>query len=270
MNDGEGKALGQPKGGGKKARLYGQRSSEEDDHAFTRGEDILAAISAMRMEVRSQLCESEKRMTDAVTAQISTLEGNLAIKIQELEHKVDTLQEDNDKLRESNVALSQRLNQIDRDRRRNNILITGTKASTIAEAIEESNRITKQCSPNAPDLKNVRLINQKNRRKILATCASFEHKLTIMKQKKSLKGQNGEPIFVDDDLTPEDSRNQYQLRQEAAKLRKENKEVQIRGNKLKVGDEWWQYDDKTESLKKIENWTPGLRANVGREKGLRQ
>ena len=140
----------------------------------------------------------------------------------------------------------------------------------ISDAIDISTRIAKQCTPESPALNNVHIINSRTKPKILATCQSFEQKLHILKQKRNLKGINGESIFVNDDLTPEDSQTQFHLRQEAAKLRKENKTVQIRGNRLRVEDEWWQWSEATRQLERVEKWAPKLKESVGDGNGTSQ
>lgn len=251
---GEATVSGQTPSSKKKARLFGQRSPEEEAQQNKSSESaILSAINSMKVELSNKISESEKRTTQTVAAKISSLEDKLAAKILVLEQKVEKLSTENKGLRDNNTILTNRLNQIDRDRRRNNIVITGTKVNTANEATQEVQRIAVQCAVEIPAINNIRLIKTAKRPKILITCTSFETKLKILKQRKEIKAESGEPIYLDDDLTPEDSRAQYLLRQEAMKLRKENKTVQIRGNRMMVDDEWWGVDVNSDTIYKMSN-----------------
>lgn len=238
-------------GGGneaKKARTFGQRSTDTEEENSS--SDILQAIQEMNKNLEAKITESEHRTTEKVMSKIGSLEQQLLQKIDQLEIKTNHLSKENEIIKEENHILLKRITQLERISRKNNIVVTGTKVINITEASKEMNRISSLYAPNYPKVNNIRMIQSKQHTKIIGTCSSFEHKVEIMRQKKYIKGTEGNLIFIDNDLTKEDSKINYHARQEATKLRKEGKKVIIRDDRIKIEDDWWQYDPETETFSK--------------------
>lgn len=213
-------------------------------------EDIYKAIERMNQNLEAKITQSEGRTAE----KLAVIEEQLMRRITDLEVKTEELLRENRDVKEQNRNLTARINQIERDIRKNNIVVTGAKVSNVKEAKEEMDRISQEYARDYPKLSNIRFIPAKPHVKIIGTCESMDHKIHIMRQKKEMKGKNGEMIYVDNDLAREDSRIQYLARQEAKRLRKEDKKVIIRDDKIIIDGEWWQFDPESEKFTKKQDF----------------
>lgn len=205
--------------------------------------NLLDAMEAMEKRMMEQARASEERINANTTAQINKLETTLGSRIKELEEQLERMEEKNQETTTRCIGLERRLRQLDRNGRKNNIVITGLEASTIQEAIEE----TKMVLPNAK-LSNIRMINTKGGTKIIGSCESFERKLELMREKRNLKTTTGKKVFVDDDLSKEDGELQYIVRQKAKTLAAEGKTVRIGQRKISVDGKWLYIDEGTKEF----------------------
>lgn len=198
----------------------------------------------MNKNLEDKIMASEGRTAE----KISTLEQNLIQKITDLDEKTHQLARENAAIKEQNHLLAERISQMERVNRKNNIMVTGAKISNLEEAKATMDRLSQEHARDFPKIHNVRLIATKLKSKVIGTCDSLEHKIHIMRQRKDITGTEGEKLFIDDDLTKEDSRIQYLARQVAKGLRQEGKKVVIRDDKMAIDDQWWQYDHDTEKF----------------------
>lgn len=76
--------------------------------------------------------------------------------------------------------------------------------------------------------------------------SSQEEKTKVMQSKSKLKGKN---IFIDNDLTENESCVQKKLREVATKERQEGKTVKVGYKKLIIEGKDWLWDDTTASIK---------------------
>ena len=151
-------------------------------------------------------------------------------------------------MKQQNRLLNERISQMERSNRKNNIVVSGVQVSTWEEASEAIDKISAKYAPRFQKPHSIRMVKTKTLPKIIATCTSLEHKLSIMKKKKDIKGPNGEPVFVDNDVTKEDSKILFFARQEAKKLRLQGKKVIIRDDKIIVDGQWLQFNAETETF----------------------
>lgn len=127
--------------------------------------------------------------------------------------------EENQSLRHENSRLTTKLDLFDRDRRRNNVIITGIEATNTEDAVIAINNALKTSGVEpTPEIKNVRIIRLKSGQKVVGTCQSTEEKRAIMRNKRKITTSAGKPIFIDDDLSPEESAIQFKARQKAREL----------------------------------------------------
>ncbi|XP_032457401.1 DEAD-box ATP-dependent RNA helicase 42-like [Nasonia vitripennis] len=119
-----------------------------------------------------------------------------------------------------------RIEEGERDRTKNNIIIAGWKEEkwdrkTVEDWIKKKLEVE-------VTLRKTWSINRKIRR-IGVECRNLEEKGIITREKARLQGSD---IFIDNDLTWKERRNKEKLREYAVKERKEGKEVKIAYNKL--------------------------------------
>lgn len=234
-----------------------QRSTDETEENDPKKpkEDILGALQKIKNELCLKISQAEVRTTAAVSAKIDSLETKIETKIEELEMKINSLSTENAELRTQNMELARRLQRMDKGNRRNNVVFTGITTAQPSTAKDEVNKLLETKIPAIKPIVDAKMITtKKGEKKIVATCKSYDDKIAIFKIKKSLKGHNNEKIFVNNDLTPEESTIQFTARKEAAAHRKNGKEVIIHEGKIKVDNDWWLYDETTKGFTKKGNF----------------
>lgn len=88
---------------------------------------------------------------------------------------------------------------IEEGHRRNNVVITGIKASTHTEPLAH-----------VQEMIWVTVKKQmEDTQKIVGSCKFFEDKLELLSPKSDFPSQDGNPIYVNDDLTKDQSRLQF-------------------------------------------------------------
>lgn len=148
------------------------------------------------------------------------------------------------------------MNLLDRDRRRNSVVISGLTATNPEVAVVVINKALKTSGVEpTPTIKNVRILRLKSGQKMIdmMTFQSLEKKRVIMKNKRNIKTVDGNPVFIDDDLSPEDSEIQFLARKTAREWRESGKDVKIGSDQIKVDGTWWKYNAATGDFsKKVE------------------
>lgn len=200
---------------------------------------IALEFNKMEKTVARTINATEDRIMGAFTE----FELKVGKKVSMLEVRIDQLTAENAELKNENGKLSAKVNQIDRDRRRNNIIVTGIAAGTTAEAATAVNKLCASSGETGIAISNIRLIKGKGGPKVLGTCRSHEEKMMIMRKKKDLRGPDGNPVYVNDDLSPEDNEIQFLARKRRNELKAEGKEVQIGFRAIKVDGTWCSYDE---------------------------
>lgn len=103
-----------------------------------------------------------------------------------------------------------RIARIEECHRRNNVVIPGIKASTHTEPLAHVQEMIWVTVKKPMDVENVRLIKQmEDTPKIVVSCKFFEDKLERLSPKSDFPSQDGNPIYVNDDLTKDQSRLQF-------------------------------------------------------------
>lgn len=208
--------------------------------------DLKDMLERMEGKLLKQMKESETRINNNTDVRLTELESKFETRLGIIDVTLAELKEENQLLREDNKHLAAQLGQIDRDRRRNNVIISGLAASTPEEAVVAINNALKTSGITpSPQIKNVRIMRLKSGQKIIGTLQSLEEKRVVMKNKRNIKAVDGNPVFIDDDLNPEDSKIQFLARQKAREWRKSGKEVKIGGGQIKMDGIWWRYDHGT-------------------------
>lgn len=200
-------------------------------------------IEKMEKAMLNQMQLSEKRISSDLASRLKEFETTIENKLAAVEETMNGLQKENASLKDENTRLAAKICQFDRERRRNNIIVTGIHATSSEEARDIMNEaINKKVGSPTVKITNVRIITTKKGQKILGTCPSLEDKRRLMRNKKGLNTKDGNAIYIDDDLCPEDSEVQYKARERARQLRKTGKEIIIGNGSIKVDGKWMRYD----------------------------
>lgn len=84
--------------------------------------------------------------TQEINASIKSVQETVDLKFRELENKIVAVEKDNTELKQKNVNLEARLLFLERDGRRNNIVISGLKAKDAKEGKEKFESLVKNNS----------------------------------------------------------------------------------------------------------------------------
>ena len=177
--------------------------------------------------------------------------------IEELIKKVDENTEETRKLREDSkekeqkwnkerqemgdkiTKLEKRLEGMDRERRRNNVIIKGIDlgrhnlSETVDKLIKEKLNVETQ-------VKSAVLMDRTDTKVIIVQLRDFQEKMKVMKNKYKLKGLN---IYMEDDLTPAERQTQYEIRQKAKEIGNMGKAVKVGYRKLIVDGEIYKWNE---------------------------
>lgn len=185
--------------------------------------------------------------TKVLNEAIKSVNETVDLKFRDLEKKIVEVETVNKELQLKNANLEARMLFLEREGRKNSIVISGLKAKDAKDGKEQfESMVTKTTGTNIA-LKNYRLINGGNR--LVATCSDWEDKMIVMACKKNLKNQDQTPIYVDNDLPKEDRDVQSRIRSYAREYRKKGTAVQVGFRKVKIDGVWTPYED----LEKLDN-----------------
>ena len=173
-------------------------------------ETLLSAINEHRRET-STLHKEMVKMRDELKAKDKTIQ-NLEAKVKVMENKID--------------VLSDKMDDIDREKRSNNAIIHGLDVKSFAEAIETNRSTGDDTQPHDPDATINRFLNftqklgapisksdvntivfmkKRNTHEKAPILVKFNNniaKASLFKKKKGIKDHGYENMFINDDLTP--------------------------------------------------------------------
>lgn len=190
---------------------------------------IQEMLNQFKQDVTLEIHKSEERLGKKFDSTDTALAG-----------RVQSLESENVALKEENRVLTEKIARVEENSRRNNVVISGIKATSLGEAIECVRQMINSTLQKPIDVGNVRLIKQRNGApKIVLSCKFFEDKLVLLTHKKDFRSREGNEIFINDDLTKEQSQLQFELRGHAKRLRDSGKAVKTRRGQIQVYDGPW-------------------------------
>lgn len=181
-------------------------------------EAITKSMSEMRREFGSQMSELKDSFNES------------------LESKFGTWQQDKAQIIQKQTDLENRIDQLERQQKRNNIVITGLNsvagdtrnAKTIANEL-----FTNQMQQTVSCLEAFQMKTKNGETKIVAKMGSLDDKLRVMKGgRDSIK--DGKKIFLSDDLIKKDQFMMFMARKFRDQAKNENKEAKIAFGKVFV------------------------------------
>lgn len=75
--------------------------------------------------------------------------------------------------------------------------------------------------------------------KVVVSCKFFEDKLELLAHNKDFRSKEGQAVFINDDLTKDQGRLQFELRRHAKMLRDSGKMVKTRRGQFQEEDGTW-------------------------------
>lgn len=164
--------------------------------------------------------------------------------------RVDAVEEENARLRDSNRDLEKRLHILERSARTNNVVFSGFKFDSPQEGYAKMHEYVQKATGGKVKVSGIRAVKTHNTTKIIAACPNIQDKRLIMGLKKTLKDEKDSTkrIYIDDDLTKTDQQMQASLRKMAKDLANEGKVVKVEFGRLRVNGELMYFNMDSQKL----------------------
>lgn len=200
----------------------------------------------MHRNEKEEMLEAIQKMignqTQEINTSIASIKATVDAKFRELGQKMSEMESDNLELKRKNESLEARMLFLEREGRRNNVIISGMKTESVTEGREVFEALVEKSSGAKIQLSNYRIIKSAESSRIVATCSNWEDKMVVMASKKNFKNVDQTPIYVDNDLSKADREVQGKLRACAKECRLRGLAVQVGFRKLRVNGVWKPYD----------------------------
>lgn len=163
-------------------------------------------------------------------AEMKTEFGNHLKELNEsIESKFGTWQQERAEILQKQTDLENRIDQLERQQKRNNIVITGldrvTGDTRNVKAVANE-LFNKQLKQTVSCVEAFQLTTKNGQSKIIAKMGSLEDKLCVMKNSRDLN-RDGRNIFLSDDLIKKDQLMMFKARKFRNQMKAENKEAKI-------------------------------------------
>ena len=192
--------------------------------------DVMAKLTAMEVAMNEKLGPMNEKM-DEVKEDVQTIRdtvGHLQTDVGDKEEQIGDLQRENELLREVNGEMMERVKMMERQMddlenrsRRNNLVFYGMNKLQGETNADLEFRLKELCTDKLEfsddvEFDRVHRTSAKPNAPVIARCTFYRDKISILKEKKKLKGTN---IFVGEDY----SRGVREIRKILSKLMKEKK-----------------------------------------------
>ncbi|XP_050515097.1 uncharacterized protein PF3D7_1120000-like [Diabrotica virgifera virgifera] len=155
--------------------------------------------------------------------------------IQELNKRVMSLEKANETME-----------QLEKNSKRNNIVISGLK---IEENKEKQKEVIKTFIKDTLKIEsNITKVTKINESMCIAEIANYEKKTEIMRNKYKLKEISGSPVYIKHDLTKQERKVQKLLTEKANEERRLNKNVKIGYQKITINGKTFKWNNETNDI----------------------
>jgi len=198
-------------------------------------------------EMRREFREQERRWIEE--------RGEMRRSIRSLEEKVEVLEkkklvegggeEKGEEIEKRLRGMERKIELREREERKRNFLIKGlvVKEGKRKEAVEEIFKILEVKA----DIEEVKRIGGEGEREMaVVRMSSEEQKKEVMRKKWRLKGRKE---IIMEDWTWGERKMRWKLEEIAKKEEREGKKVSIGYGKIKIGEQWWRWDEREEVLR---------------------
>lgn len=190
-------------------------------------------IKISKEDLRAYLAEEMEKIREDFRRMETNVGKIFEGRIASLENEIKTLNS-------RNTILENRIERIEREQKKKNIVITNLKAPK--EKVNEIIRdITSGTSAAQVQLTNLYVRKGKNGDKIMATCASYDEKILLMKEKPRMRFQNV-PFYIDDELTVEEELIQFRARNLAREQKRKGGITKVAYKKIIIGDKVYTFN----------------------------
>lgn len=213
---------------------------------------ILSQLAEMNNEIKSlkksNTLEEIKSELKNIREETQLLRLELVKKEEKWEMERNGLHEEIKALKERMMVMEYKDLQREREKRQNNIIITnGVENADKLNNEQLKAKVEDLCEEKLKikiKLEKARFLskNKAGQDVVLATVATFEDKLQVMKNKHRLTAFS-EKIFINDDYTKTDREQQAKLRRIAQEERSKGNNVRVGFGRVRINDKWFKIEE---------------------------
>lgn len=181
-------------------------------------------------ELKNMMTEMMRELKELRNDQKSIME-----EVKQINEETTTLRKENRELKDRMKVMEEKLEKIEKQNRKNNIIIKGIDFQNKTEGIEQ---FCKERLGTEVKIEAFQNIGTNERPMIMAKVNTWEQKVSIMKNKNKLRGTK---IFVDHDMTKAESEVQKKLRERAKVEKSQGKEAHVGYQKIYINGECWKW-----------------------------
>lgn len=216
-------------------RTRGIRSPEEqelDKEIFAPSKRVLRSPRYINKETENPPEMNElKDMMKEMMSELKRNTDELRKIRDEMKKKEEEWAVEKEELKGRLSTLERKLDLQDKNKRKNNTILTGIEieGDNLDKSIEMI--IKKELDIVASIKKSYRLVNQKNIPMYMIEWSTWNDKMKVMRNKHKLK-ENSRKIYIENDLTPDERKIQLELRHIARQEKAKNKRVKVGYQKI--------------------------------------
>lgn len=214
-----------------------------------KGEDKLDKLIEMMNNLTKEVGGLTVELQEIRNEQRETIKEikKLQAENREIKDENEELQKENKKIKEDMDKVGERLKRLEKEKRRNNIVITGLKIDTDKEDTLRDT-MEKFIENGIKVIAGVKAAHKLGPNTCLVELEGKEDKKQIMQNKRILKDRSNEKIYINDDLTPEERDVARIIRGVAKEEKKNGKRVKIGYEKISIDDKWFKWNNKKQQL----------------------
>lgn len=212
-------------------------------------EEFMKSVSSQLKDIKNDT-ESTKGNINVITGQMKKYGEDLRELKEEFIKKEMQWESDKGKLREEIKTLKTRVENQERNNKRNNIVMKGKNFDEKNLKQEIKTFLQEEIDVNT-DIEDAYKVGKQEPKPIIIKFKSFDGKMEVLQQKKKLLQQQ---IYLDSDLTLEEQKIQAEIRKVARTEKDKGKRTRVGYQKIEIeGKKYKWCDDEGGSLKEIDN-----------------
>lgn len=174
--------------------------------------------------------------------------------------KMEILQKENNDMKKQIAQLNERINILERESKRNNLVISGLKVNR-----ENNNELKEEIETFIERELGVQM-NLKGARKIgnathLIEVERMDDKITILKNKSKLRTLKGDVIYINKELTNAEKEIQKKIKEKGMEEKKKGSTIKIGYQKLWINGVEWKWNGETQQLDDTKSKTDKVTKN---------
>lgn len=234
-----------------KKRDRGTRESEEEDKEIARDNKkiIRSPEYHRRGETKEEDMEEIKKVMEKVVEELKKNSTELKNLREEMTRRDEKWEKENHQLKKRVEVLERTLERQEKDKRRNNIVINGyeIKGPNIEKEVEDF--IGKELKVEATVKEAYKIKSEQGKFIVVAKLESLYKKTEVMKNKNKLKGRN---IFIESDMTKEERKIQYEIRNIARGEIKKGNKTKVSYQKIYINDKVYKWAAEENGVVEVE------------------